>query len=239
LRREAMEVLVGVETLLLGLVVVLLAGLFRSHAELIRQVEQLSPSQPARSAHSNTAQDIEGVDLEGHPARMTAEDGGRKLLAFLTSGCLTCESFWRSICEDGAPVLPGSPELIVVTKDAADDSVSTLRRLAEGIAVPIVMSTAAWTAYEVPVSPYFTLVDGNGQGVIGEGAAESWKQVLSLVSEALADTEAHHAIVGGQPVVVPPSWKTEEVAEVLRGAGLRPGDPSLYSDRWSDDQHEA
>ena len=58
-----------------------------------------------------------------------------------------------------------------------------------GLASPritTVMSSEAWDAYGIPMSPYFVLVDGT-RGVIGEGAAASWAQVIDLLGKAAAD----------------------------------------------------
>jgi hypothetical protein len=109
--------------------------------------------------------------------------------------------------------------LVVVTKGPEAESESRLRELApEGIS--LVQSTEAWADYEVPVSPYFVLVDGPTGSVIGEGSAGSWGQVGSLMSQALADA------AGRRPERID-NGELRADAE-LRRAGILPGDPSLY-----------
>ena len=49
------------------------------------------------------------------------------------------------------------------------------------------MSSAAWADYDVPVAPFFVLIDGASGEVIGEGAANEWGQVQSLLHTALDD----------------------------------------------------
>jgi hypothetical protein len=109
--------------------------------------------------------------------------------------------------------------LVVVTKGPEAESESRLRDLAPA-GVALVQSTEAWTEYEVPVSPYFVLVDGPSGSVIGEGSAGSWDQVGSLMSQALADAGTRR---------LGPIDNGEMRADAeLRRAGILPGDPSLY-----------
>jgi hypothetical protein len=111
--------------------------------------------------------------------------------------------------------------LVVVTKGPEAESESRLRDLAPA-GVALVQSTEAWTDYEVPVSPYFVLVDGPSGSVIGEGSAASWGQVGSLMSQALADAGSR------RPDFID-NGELRADAE-LRRAGIHPGDPSLYHD---------
>ncbi len=83
----------------------------------------------------------------------------RTLLAFLSSSCLTCREFWDAFGRADELGLPADMRLVVVAKDARDESITALREVApHGLAV--VMSSAAWADYDVPGSPYFVLVDG-------------------------------------------------------------------------------
>ena len=75
---------------------------------------------------------------------------------------------------------------MIVTKGARAESlagVSASRRRR----TPVVMSDEAWDAYDVPVAPFFVLIDGESSTVLGEGAASNWEQVTSLLQSALAD----------------------------------------------------
>jgi hypothetical protein len=51
-------------------------------------------------------------------------------------------------------------------------------------------ASAVWAAYDVPVAPYFVLVDGPSGQVRGEGAAISWAQAAHLWQQAAADGSA-------------------------------------------------
>jgi hypothetical protein len=128
--------------------------------------------------------DIEGTTLDGAsivlaPARTDT------LLAFLSSGCFTCRTFWDGMRSQRSP-LPGGARLVIVVKDRELESPSRLRELAPAD-VPVVMSSKAWADYGVPMSPYFLFVSGATRSVRSEGAASSWEQVRSLLRDAIED----------------------------------------------------
>ncbi len=154
------------------------------------------------------------------------------LLAFLSSGCGSCLAFW-DVFRDGGPLeIPGEARLVCVSKDAGEESVASIRRLMPG-AIPTVMSSAAWADYDVPVAPFFVLVDGASGDVIGEGAANEWGQVQSLLHTALDDAgmlDRKGRLKAGR--VGKPRADVEREARAdrdLLAAGIRPGDPSLYT----------
>ena len=52
------------------------------------------------------------------------------LLAFLSSGCGSCLAFW-DVFRDGGPVeIPGDARLVCVSKDAGEESVTSINRIA-------------------------------------------------------------------------------------------------------------
>jgi hypothetical protein len=224
-----MTILVAIETLLLVLLAVLVAGLLRSHAEILRRLGPAAgagagpdpPEAPARA--EVTAPDIAGTTLDGAAVQMGRGPGRRStLLAFLSSGCLTCERFWSSLASGGAPSMPGDARIVAVTKDRSHESPSRLRELA-GDGAPVVMSSSAWERYEVPTSPYFVYVDGASGEIQGEGAAAGWEQVASLLRDALDDI----AIADGPEGRSGPA-RANRVDRDLEAAGIHPGHPSLY-----------
>ena len=186
------------------------------------------PKRPSRSAV-----DIVGTTPE-HDAVSIAIVGAKHLtlLAFLSSGCGSCLAFW-DVFRDGGPLeVPGEARLVCVSKDAGEESVATIRRLMPD-AIPTVMSSAAWADYDVPVAPFFVLVDGASGEVIGEGAANEWAQVQSLLHTALDDAgmlDRKGRLKAGR--VGKPRADVEREARAdrdLLAAGIRPGDPSLYT----------
>jgi hypothetical protein len=212
-----MTVLVACETLLLVLLLLLVAGLLRSHAEILRRLgppdaERESLPEPGLRTGGHEGRDIAGTTLAGDALMIgLGADSPPTLLAFLSSGCGVCESLWEELRARRPEGLPPNVRLVAVVKDASAESSARLRTLAPA-SVPVVMSSAAWSAYGVPATPYFVYLEiGRVQG---EGSASGWEQILTLLRDATADA-AHHN--GG-----------DDVERVLGAAGIGPGHPSLY-----------
>jgi hypothetical protein len=233
-----MIVLVVAEALAIVLLALLVAGLLRSHAEILRSLHELgaspyddgtsAPHRPTRqvqAAPAAAASDIVGETPDGDGAVIGVTGSEQDtLLAFLSSGCTTCASFWEAFASVETLGLPPRSRLVVVTKGPEDESISAVRALAP-VDVSVVMSTEAWDAYEVPVVPYFVHVDGAAGAVVGQGAGSTWDQVASLMGRALGDV----------PLPSPRVRKAQADAErearadrELLRAGIEPGDPSLY-----------
>lgn len=261
----------------LGLVVallgVLVVGLLRSHASVLKafhdvglgedaltgestadgarasglQIRATPPGDPgirtvpgvaepsATSALGRLA-DIDGLDPQGGAVRVgLAGAKGTTLLAFLSTGCSTCQDFWRAFGTDEIHAVPGDDtRVVVVTRGAEEESPASVADLAPA-GVTTVMSSAAWDAYDVPVSPYFLLVDG-AHGVVGEGASASWSQVVDLLAKAAADAGlqvdsgrsgggrlSRRALLGGGG-----REREERADRELADAGIEPNSPDLY-----------
>jgi hypothetical protein len=202
-------VMLGVVVALMG---ILLVGLLRSNADVLRSLHDLGVGEqelgtaPASGATTRrrALRTVDGVpeprmgtDMRVHDVAGVATDGGAirlgiegstgvTLLAFLSSGCTTCQDFWRAFDTHEVRQVPGrDTRVVVVTRGPEDESPIAVADLApEGLTT--VMSTSAWDDYGVPVSPYFMLVDGR-RGVLGEGAATSWAKVVELLEKSLAD----------------------------------------------------
>lgn len=179
------------------------------------------------------AADVSGVTPSGDAVMVGVTGTGRRtLLAFLSSGCTTCEGFWdaladpanRSIGQLGADV-------VVITRGSDSESPAAVADMSSDGLVTV-MSTEAWDDYDVPVSPYFVLVDGSGQHgeVLGEGAAGGWEQLTQLMSRAVADgamgtrRSRRELLRGGGTG----RDRSADADEALLAAGIEPGDPSLY-----------
>jgi hypothetical protein len=226
-----MVALVSVETVLLVVLTVLVAGLLRSHAELLRRVgppsddraaDRLDPGlpEPARGPRMSRPPAIAGTTLSGDAVKLDFDGAAPvpTLLAFLSSGCATCAAFWEGL---GAEPRPAGLRAVIVTRGGDRERPARLRSLAPAD-VPVLMSSAAWEDYEVPGSPYFILVDGS---IRGEGVASTWEGLSSLVGDALADQElAAERVTGG-------TRRAREVDATLAAHGIGPGHPSLYPSR--------
>jgi hypothetical protein len=248
----------GVAIVLLG---VLVLGLLRSHALILKALHELGaglelekqaagssrggrsdlrlqgePSNFSDGVVANArpattrAVDIVGATLAGATASVAA-GRGRTLLAFLTSGCSVCETFWEHFA-DGPTDIPGDGRLVVVAKGTEEESSSALRGLA-GDDLDVVQSSGAWTDYGIPGSPYFVYVE---DGVItGEGSATTWPQVRDLMAQAVSDSAEARRSAGrtGPGALIGDALTVERdsvprIDAELIAAGIRPGDPSLY-----------
>ncbi len=277
-----MTALVIVEAVAIGLLALLVAGLLRSHAEILRALHELGGGQqgaPGGLPHqhdqpdfvpaASTASVVSELDFPGvregvtppRPAEVAdrvsdiagitpwdetvavgvAGDDSRTLLAFLSTGCGTCAGFWDELKRPGGAGLPASTRLVVVTKGDHDESISALRRIAPDDTL-VVMSSEAWTDYEVPGSPYFLLIDGGR--VSGEGSGTTWQQVRALLGQAADDTEirrgrerkraqANRNDIGDAAG----RDRADRIDRELSAAGIHPGHPSLYPDPPQPDEH--
>lgn len=233
-----MIALVIIEGVALILLAVLVGGLLRSHAEILRKLHDLGAGldEPAGAlprpvavgvaeprVADGPAVDVTGELASGGAANVAVVGIDRfTLLAFLSSGCLTCASFWEEFRTNQDLALPGSDtRLVIVTKGSEAESPAKVRSLAPPHHVTV-MSTEAWDDYGVPVSPYFIMVDGSTGRVVGEGAATSWAQVDSLLRQAMADSapETRRGLNGRA--------REARADETLAAAGIEAGHPSLY-----------
>jgi hypothetical protein len=203
--------LVVVETMILALLAVVVVALLRSHAEILRRlpedgrdeadadagapptvVPEATPEipdhLPAPRRRPTEAHDISGTTLESDPVIVSMRSGTDTVFAFLSTGCLTCRTFWDDLRPEAWEPLPGGARVIVVVKDPAFESPSKLYELAPP-GVTVVQSSRAWEDFGVAMSPYFCFVDGRSGAVRSEGSAMSWEQVASLLRDALLDEE--------------------------------------------------
>lgn len=247
-----MVALVVVLLMVTVLLCVVVTGLLRSHADIVRALHSLgvgvgdphgdAPSggvaatpvalrtgPPLPSERASTVHDLEGVTPGGDSIVVSMATSGRTLLAFLSSGCVSCAGFWADL---GDPVkrelLPAGTRVIVVTKGPEWESPEAIATRAAP-ALAVVMSTGAWESYEVPGSPFFVLVDGTSGSRLGEGVAGAWDQVADLVRRAADDaggTATSRGRAGGSGLN---GAEREQVNDdELLGAGIGPGHPSLY-----------
>ena len=154
-----MTAIVSVETVLLVLLLVLVAGLLRSNAEILRRLASGEVGQPdgppvpapeaaPARAPGAAAPALAGPTPSGDAVSLdfAASGGAPTLLAFLTSGCGTCAGFWAAL---GARPLPSAVRTVVVTHGAERERPGRLRDLAPP-GMPVVMSSQAWQDYGVP-----------------------------------------------------------------------------------------
>lgn len=221
-----MVALLSAETVLLVLLLVLVAGLLRSHAEILRRLGPpeegqasapagIAPPPVARGPDAIAAAAIAGATPDGDAVTIdfAGPARGPTLLAFLTSGCSACLTFWETL---GEPRLPADVRTVIVTHGAERERPARLRALAPD-GVPVVMCSQAWAEYRAPGAPYFVLVDG---AIRGEGVASTWHALASLIADALEEQSE-----SSQPS------KARGIDAVFAAGGIGPEHPSLYPGR--------
>lgn len=226
-----MTAVIIIEGLVIVLLAVLVGGLLKSHAEILRQLHALGASEDGSvsvgTVHTRPrstgfekapASTLTGVDLAGSTLSVSLEHGrGNTLLAFLSSGCLSCQTFWDEFRGEFDLPTPDT-RTVIVTKGPESESASKVRDLAPA-RIPLLMSDDMWDTFRVPMTPYFLLVDGSGM-VVGEGAASSWSHLLGLLRRSAADS--------ADPIHLDTEGRLQFTDTQLRNAGIQPGDPSLY-----------
>ena len=233
----------AVEALALAVLALLVVGLLRSHAEILRRLHELginldddgaghrhastgvtstvAVSPPSPRAHGDAAPALVGVTPFDEAVTVAPSTGDKDtVLAFLTTGCTSCQPFWKAL---SAKAAHHGRRVVVVTRGPGDESVGAARGLAgDANELDVVMSSDAWSDYGVPGAPYFVHVSGRTGKVTGEGTGRTWEQVLELLDRADLDDTGPNG-----------PWSTDAEREAridreLEAAGIRPGDPRLF-----------
>ena len=246
-----MVALVVVSTFVVLVLGVLVAGLLRSHADILRSLHELGvgvgdpastthsvpslsaldPATPSSASGLGPAPTVAGVTPTGD-ARAIAVDhnDGLTLLGFLSSGCATCAGFWHALQAPETLNLPDGTRVAIVTKGPDREVPSEVGALTTG-RVPVVMSTEAWLDYKIPGSPFFVLVDGSTGQMIGQGVASHVGQLAELIRRAehdrLPDRRRRRRRPSPLNGLDGPA-RAVAADDVLQAAGIPPGDPSLY-----------
>jgi hypothetical protein len=224
-------ILVAFETALLGLIVVFVVGLLRSHADILRRLSAVESPQgrgvPLSVVDSGaSAFDIAGETLTGDSVKVGLGPGSSTtLLAFLSSGCAACGPLWETLSDDLR--VPVNARVVIVAKGPEQESITRLRELAPH-GREVLMSTGAWRDYSIPGSPHFVLVDGNSGMIAGRGTAASWEHIASMVEQAVSDSASVERNHGGRREPHSTSDRARRAEEALAASGIAPGHASLY-----------
>jgi hypothetical protein len=233
-------------TVAVAILAVLVVGLLRAYGAVLRHLHDLGAGleteidpgapplrtfAPAASpgGAGSTAADITGVTPDGAAVALrvvgTEHD---TVLAFLSTGCTTCQPFWEGLAAPGGVPLPAGARLVVVTQGPETELPAEVARLAPP-GTSVVMSSEAWREHEVPGSPYVALVEGASGRIRGSGTGASWDQVAGLLHVAEGDpTGPDLPAAPGRPRAAADLRRERELDAVLLSAGIEPGDPSLY-----------
>lgn len=237
-----MLALVIAEAVAVALLAVLVVGLLRSHAEILRALHGLGIDLDPAGGHAGPADptaplsgsrplpppitlpddarahDVAGERLDGSQVAMAVTGTDHDtLLLFLSATCGSCQPFWTSLRAGAVP--PGRRVLAVAQEH---DHRSRLVDLA-GPDVDVILSDTAWRDYAVPGAPHAVLVHGPTARIIGEGTANSLDQLLSLLDQA---NQNRPQAPSGNPWTAGRDNAQRVDAELAR-AGIGPGHPSL------------
>ncbi|MGP8006294.1 MAG: hypothetical protein ACLP2J_04600 [Acidimicrobiales bacterium] len=208
----ALVIILALVVVLLG---VLVAGLLRSHADILKALHDLgagvgdpagehlhqgtadrSPTgatsgpltigpQLPAERDSSSAPDVAGVTPEGDARAIPVGDGDRFTLLAFLSS--GCSTCANFWTAFAAPERLGLPDGVRLVVVTKGPELEIAAEVRGRARVPVVMSTEAWGDYEVPGSPFFVLVDGRSGRRIGEGVASHFPQVADLVRRAQVD----------------------------------------------------
>ena len=252
-----MTVVVVLLAIAVGVLALLVFGLLRTHAEILRALDRAGISldddetassstevvpertEVGASADPSSAHDLVGTVPAGGPTKIAVTGVAHfTLLAFLSPGCRTCKQFWEAFAAPDLELPGGDTRLVVVGQDPEHDSESAMADLVPP-GVKAVLSSEAWEDYDVPGSPYFVLVGGSDGRVVGAGSALRWEQLRDLLQQALDDAGlADHSRLSSPQATTGHSGRSraQRADEALKSAGIGSGHPSLYGER-SDSNH--
>jgi hypothetical protein len=228
-----MTALAVIEGVVLFLLTLLVLGLLRSHADILRSLDELGVGRPGETAvrrgratrgvrpepTDRAAAPVRGHTIDGESISVGFGGGDEPtVLAFLSATCHTCAGFWTELSQPDTR--PSGFRFLVVVQGV--DNLTRVRKLA-GEDLMVVISDDAWLEYDVPGSPHFVLVDGPTGAVVGEGTGTSWSQVQALLEHAAAPAPDAIANFGDNP-----RDNALRIDRELADAGIGPGHPSLY-----------
>jgi hypothetical protein len=228
--------------LVVAVQLLLIIGLLRSHAEILRRLHELGagldrdldvapgttgpevapgvvPPGPPPPAEGRTAHDLSGVtpQEEVRALRLRGVDHDT-ILVFLSSTCAGCQPFWDELSDPG---VPEGTRLVIVTREEPDEDAAAISALTPRGAT-VVMSSTAWEDHQVPGSPYVVLVDGGSGRIRGEGTAGTWPAVRALLLRGSGGERSTRAKATADV------RRERDADRHLLAAGITPGDPSLY-----------
>jgi hypothetical protein len=255
---------VVLQAIVLAVLVVLVIGLLRTHAEVLRRLHELGAGiydapgagpapvaaptlradlaqrvapgvAPPGDAMDVVPADISGVDPRGDAVHVgVAGEGRLTLLAFLSSGCTTCAGFWEAFHEGRALVLDGGARPRVVVVTKGPEH-EHVNVIASRPPVNGTIVMSSDAWSEYRVpASPYFVLIDGTHGVIGEGSAASFAQLAGLLDRATVD-------LGNAPGAAARDVDGRDNAaridrDLLR-AGITPGHRALYD--WSDRQDSA
>ncbi|HEU4320464.1 MAG TPA: hypothetical protein VFS66_10335 [Acidimicrobiia bacterium] len=143
------------------------------------------------------------------------------LVAFLSTTCSTCTPFWEGLQSSQMYFGGHRHRVVVVTMGKSEESPTRAQSLAKP-GVDVIMSSEAWSEFEVPGAPYFVLLEAGTGRVVGEGSAMTYDSLEEFLSDATNDKIWDLQQAEGF------FDEEDRIDADLRRAGILPGDARLY-----------
>ena len=189
-----MTALVVIEAIVIALLVVLVAGLLRSHADILRKLDSLGAGDDATNSIVRSSRpDIALTPMRTEPASVTSISGptpfgdtvsvalagsrGSVLLAFLSSGCSTCETFWKSF-RNGMDLPSTDIRPVIITQGTESESPGDIRKKAPTDMTTI---TAANRMMSMPTSESVRASVRNSSGNAAQHTPYIRSRVMNLL----------------------------------------------------------
>jgi thioredoxin-related protein len=225
-----MQTLLIVILIILALQSFLVVALLRSHADILKRLHDLEnfgePKHESSQDLEGPVSDITGVSPEEKVVSIAINSFKQVvLLCFLSSGCHTCKFFWNDLSDEIMSDLKVTP--LIVTKGPNREDSKLIKALYNS-KVRCVMSDDTWSAFKVPTTPYFVLLDITGRK-IGEGTAVNIDSLKSFVSQSLRDRRQEKIMQNLNRSAM--KDREDLVDQTLRDAGIFKGHPSLSGDK--------
>jgi hypothetical protein len=222
--------------LLLGMLVV---GLLRSHADVLKRLESLGAGLE-ESGHEHGSgqitltrrQDtsirdvrVTGVTPDGEPVVTSLSSGtDATLIAFLSTTCSSCTPFWEGLEASLMHFGGHRHRVVIVTLGEAEESPTRAQSMARPGA-DVIMSSTTWNEFGVPGAPYFVLLEPGTGSVLGEGSAMTYEALVEFLTDATNDQQWDVA-TGRSPVD-----EESRIDAELRRAGIVADDSRLYHEK--------
>jgi hypothetical protein len=227
----AVVIALAVIVALLGILVV---GLLRSHADILRRLESVGAGLEGTHGHSSQIaltrrevapvpdRRVTGVTPDGEPVVLSLAAGhDPTLVAFLSTTCSSCTPFWEGLESSSMHFGGHRHRVVVVTMGESEESPTRAMSLARP-GIDVVMSSSTWSDFEVPGAPYFVVLEAESGRVIGEGSAMTFESLEEFLTDAANDQKWDLGQSGGM------TNEEDRIDADLRRAGILPGDPRLY-----------
>lgn len=215
---------------------ILVLGLLRSHADILRRLESIGAGLDGGGVHDHSSQitltrrepgpaqsrQVTGITPDGEPVVLSLGVGSDPtLVAFLSTTCSTCTPFWEGLQSSSMHFGGHRHRVVIVTLGESEESPTRAQSMAKP-EVDVVMSSSTWSEFEVPGAPYFALIEPETGRVVGEGSAMTFESLEEFLSDATNDQK--------WDLETSQRYESEEsrIDADLRRAGILPGDPRLY-----------